>query len=158
MQKSFDTGNVGLKFAVFITVASLAVDLLSKNYYKDHALPQGSYFFGWLGFTFHQNFGLLGDLRLPYILLILLNIAAFAALAYGFFWAWKKRSNCEAIFLALILGGALGNLYDRVVHGYVFDWILLFKTSIINLADIWISLGVLGYLICLSTAGKKSTE
>ena len=31
----------------------------------------------------------------------------------------------EAIALALILGGALGNLYDRVIHGKVTDFILV---------------------------------
>ena len=31
----------------------------------------------------------------------------------------------EAIALSLILGGALGNLYDRVVHGHVVDFILV---------------------------------
>ncbi len=161
MQKSVDPGNV--KSALLleaVAAGALTLDLFTKIFFKSHALPQSSYFFGWLSFTIHQNFGLLGDLKLPYLALIAINVAAFAALAYGVYWAWNKKSTCQIVFLGLVLGGALGNLYDRLVHGYVFDWILLFNTSVINLADVWITLGVIGYLICLSTIkfGPKNTN
>lgn len=36
-----------------------------------------------------------------------------------------RSKKLEAIALALILGGAIGNLYDRVIHGKVTDFILL---------------------------------
>ncbi|HIQ53297.1 MAG: lipoprotein signal peptidase [Pseudomonadales bacterium] len=36
-----------------------------------------------------------------------------------------RARRMEAIALALILGGALGNLYDRVIHGKVTDFILV---------------------------------
>lgn len=46
---------------------------------------------------------------------------------------------------ALIIGGALGNLVDRVWHGYVVDYILFHLPSwsfaVFNLADIFISIG-----------------
>jgi len=161
MQKSFDPGNVKAALVLAaVSVASFALDLLAKIFFKNHALPHGSYLFGWLSFMVHQNFGLLGDVQLPFVVLIAINIAAFAALAYGLYWAWKKRSICQLVFLGLILGGALGNLYDRLIHGYVFDWIMLFKTSIINLADVWITLGIIGYLVCLSTSrpGPKNAD
>ena len=42
---------------------------------------------------------------------------------------WRARLNrdkwLEPVALALILGGALGNLYDRIVHGHVVDFILV---------------------------------
>ncbi len=152
MQKSLDSGNVRAALVLSaVSIVSLAADLLTKSFFKNHALPQGSYFFGWLSFSAHQNYGLLADIQLPFAILIVINVAAFAALAYGLYWSWNKRSICQMAFLGLVLGGALGNLYDRVVQGYVFDWILFFKTSVVNLADIWISLGIIGYLICLST-------
>lgn len=137
-------------------IVSLAADLLTKSFFKDHALPQGSYLFGWLSFSAHQNYGLLADIQLPFALLLAINIAAFAALAYGLYWSWNKKSIWQMAFLGLVLGGALGNLHDRLVQGYVFDWILLFRTSVVNLADIWITLGIVGYLICLSTTRHES--
>ncbi|MFA6447321.1 MAG: signal peptidase II [Patescibacteria group bacterium] len=156
MQKSLDSGNVRAALVLSaIGAVSLAADLLTKSFFKNHALLQGSYFFGWLSFTSHQNYGLLADIQLPFAILIAINAAAFAALAYGLYWSWNTRSIWQMAFLGLVLGGALGNLYDRLSQGYVFDWILLFKTSVVNLADIWITLGIIGYLICLSTTKHK---
>jgi signal peptidase II len=44
--------------------------------------------------------------------------------------------------LGLILGGALGNLVDRVVHHYVIDYLDLHFWPVFNLADIAITVGV----------------
>ena len=47
---------------------------------------------------------------------------------------------------ALIIGGALGNMADRIIHGAVVDFVSLHYAGyywyVFNLADIWISLGV----------------
>ena len=47
---------------------------------------------------------------------------------------------------ALIIGGALGNLADRIIHGAVVDFVSLHYAGyywyVFNLADIWISFGV----------------
>lgn len=52
---------------------------------------------------------------------------------------------------ALIIGGALGNVIDRVVYGAVVDFISLhaygYYWYVFNLADVWISLGVGLYLL-----------
>lgn len=57
----------------------------------------------------------------------------------------KKNNNFERTALALILGGALGNLYDRITYGYVIDFIHWYVGSyhwpIFNLADSAITLG-----------------
>ncbi|QKX17350.1 signal peptidase II [Microbulbifer sp. YPW1] len=62
---------------------------------------------------------------------------------------WLKRlpaaKRWEPIALALILGGALGNLWDRVVLGYVRDFISVYYGSwhfpVFNVADMAISVG-----------------
>jgi signal peptidase II len=52
--------------------------------------------------------------------------------------------------LALVLGGAIGNLIDRVLYGYVVDFVLLYWRSwsypAFNVADAAITLGVAGLL------------
>jgi signal peptidase II len=44
--------------------------------------------------------------------------------------------------MAFILGGSIGNLTDRVIHGYVIDYIDFIVWPVFNLADIMINLGV----------------
>jgi signal peptidase II len=56
------------------------------------------------------------------------------------------KEKLEGYALALILGGALGNLCDRVIHGYVIDFILFYyekwQFPAFNIADSAISIGV----------------
>ncbi len=57
-----------------------------------------------------------------------------------------EKNKQEALGLSLILGGAIGNLIDRIAHGYVTDFILLYYKNwqwpAFNLADSAICLGV----------------
>lgn len=64
----------------------------------------------------------------------------------------------EGLSLALILGGALGNLWDRLVQGYVTDFILLYYKDYppfptFNIADTAISVGV--FLFAIDMFRKK---
>ncbi len=64
------------------------------------------------------------------------------------FMMWKNN-NIKRYFLALVSGGALGNLYDRIVYTAVPDFIDFhfngFHWFVFNVADIFITVGV----ICL---------
>ncbi len=78
-----------------------------------------------------------------------------------YFWlgGLKGRKNLmEGLSLALILGGALGNLWDRLVQGYVTDFILLYYKDYppfptFNIADTAISVGV--FLFAIDMFRKK---
>lgn len=63
-------------------------------------------------------------------------------------WLWRERSRQDVFGLGLILGGALGNITDRVRLGYVVDYADLHIGDwrpflIFNLADAAITIGVL---------------
>jgi len=68
---------------------------------------------------------------------------------------WMRRLRAGetllAVALALIIGGALGNLYDRLVHGYVVDFLSFHWGQAyfpaFNLADVAITLGAIGLII-----------
>lgn len=72
-----------------------------------------------------------------------LLIAAFVAL-----WLWRERKRADAFALALVLGGAFGNILDRVRLGYVVDFLDLHFGDwhpflVFNVADAAITIGVL---------------
>ena len=52
------------------------------------------------------------------------------------------------ISLSLILAGGFGNLFDRVFLGHVVDFIAVtFNPYVFNLADVFITIGIVLYLI-----------
>ena len=63
------------------------------------------------------------------------------------FWLSKSETRFQASGLGLIIGGALGNIIDRVIHGAVFDFLdfhlFEYHFPAFNVADISISLGVI---------------
>ena len=70
-----------------------------------------------------------------------------------------KKNILIVIGLLLILGGAIGNLYDRISYGYVIDFVYLhiaeFYWPAFNVADSAISLGVLLFLYGSFKSYKK---
>lgn len=62
-------------------------------------------------------------------------------------WLWRERATWDIVALGLVLGGAVGNILDRVRFGYVVDFIHMFAGSfdfkyVFNVADAAISMGV----------------
>lgn len=61
-------------------------------------------------------------------------------------WLWRERSRFDVVALGLVLGGALGNIVDRVRFGYVVDFLHFFWKSwhfyVFNVADAAITVGV----------------
>jgi signal peptidase II len=61
-----------------------------------------------------------------------------------------KISKSTERWLAFIVGGALGNLIDRIRFGYVIDFITMkFWPTVFNVADMFIFFGSLGLLVTL---------
>lgn len=86
---------------------------------------------------------------------------AIAAIASLFIVYLLKKHHTEKLFslgLALVLGGALGNLYDRVTLGYVVDFLSFHVNDLywpaFNVADSAICIGV-GILLLDSFKSKK---
>ncbi len=80
----------------------------------------------------------------------LLGVALAATLALGI-WMWHARNRITVWGLGFIVGGALGNAYDRFAHGAVADFFLLHVDTqswgrinwyVFNVADVAIVAGV----------------
>jgi len=92
---------------------------------------------------------LTADSDLTRWLLVLLTaaIALFVAA-----WMWREKRRDDVIGLALVLGGAVGNIVDRVRFGFVVDFLDLHFGEIrpflvFNVADAAITIGVLLLLV-----------
>ena len=71
----------------------------------------------------------------------------------------KPKMNKWLVFaFACVIGGGIGNLIDRIVHGQVTDFFLIdlgfFKTGIFNMADVSVTMGALMVLF-LSISNRK---
>lgn len=86
--------------------------------------------------------GLLGT-----VLLGLFSAGAVAALGW---WMWNSHRKSLAIGLGLVIGGALGNLIDRLAYGAVADFFHFYAFGydwyVFNVADIAITFGVVALL------------
>lgn len=64
----------------------------------------------------------------------------------------RARSGFEYISFSCIVGGALGNIIDRITHGAVFDFLYFhygdYHFPVFNIADSFISIGAALYIIC----------
>lgn len=76
-------------------------------------------------------------------------------------WVRKFQGWWAAIFFGLIIGGALGNVYDRIVHGAVVDFLNMSccgynNPYAFNVADIWVFAGAIGLLIFADRLPKRA--
>ncbi|WP_158799690.1 signal peptidase II [Pedobacter sp. L105] len=86
---------------------------------------------------------------------IFLSLLPLIALSYGIYYLLRHPylPRLLAFGISFVIGGGLGNLYDRIVYGSVTDFMhvdfLLFKTGIFNLADVSIMVGMVMIIINL---------
>jgi signal peptidase II len=83
---------------------------------------------------------------------VFLNGLPMLALLFGLYFLFTKTdlAKINRFSLCCILGGGIGNIYDRLVYGSVTDFLhidfLLFQTGIFNLADVSIMFGTFLFL------------
>jgi signal peptidase II len=146
-------------FGLAVALVAAAIDQASK-YYLLHVydLPsRGQVAVApFLDFVFVRNYGISYGLFQQEGALgqwVLLGIKAAAVVLL---WVWLARAGhrLTALALGLIVGGALGNALDRLINGWVTDFVLFYVASgnwrfnwyVFNLADVAIVAGVVGLL------------
>ncbi len=138
-----------LYIAIFLLI--IALDQISKHLVTSHfSLGEGKCIIeGVLDFTYVQNrgaaFGLLQGAR---VFFIILTVVIFAALVIYLYKA-RLTSPLEKTALAFIAGGAIGNFIDRLVLGYVRDFIevTFIDFPVFNVADCFVCIGAGLYIL-----------
>lgn len=93
------------------------------------------------------------------IRIILLMILPGFAMAYGLYFLLTRTtmSRSTLVGLSFVLGGGIGNMYDRITYGSVTDFVhidfVLFQTGVFNMADVSIMLGM--FLILMQCFTKE---
>jgi len=106
---------------------------------------------GLVRLTYVQNrgaaFGILSDAGLPYQSLMFSVVSLLALLAIALYaWRMPVQSRLPQTALAMVMGGAVGNLLDRARLGYVIDYVDMYwgphHWPAFNVADSAITVGV----------------
>ncbi|MBI2475009.1 signal peptidase II [Candidatus Uhrbacteria bacterium] len=139
--------------ALIVFFDELIKSVAIKNFPEESYLASPKF----LEFAIHKNYGLAFDIpfRLEFVIIIsvILGIFLLRIVLKNIFL--KPRIAFSVI---LILLGASGNFYDRIVYGFTVDYIILFGKSAINFSDLIIILGVLSLLLLSSKKHLTNNE
>lgn len=162
---------IAYKFLPWLWFAVAFVIIIADQWTKNLALANLDYnqkevITSFFNITLRYNYGVAfsifdnidGGQRWP------LSALAFVVSIGLVFWIVKigRKPGFEVIGLSLILGGAIGNLYDRVLLGYVVDFIEVHYQHnywpAFNIADSAICVGAGLIILDAFTANKSETK
>ncbi len=89
--------------------------------------------------------------------LVALAVAA-AALVFALLRTTLAVSGAAQVGFGMMLGGALGNVVDRIAHGYVIDFFAFSRISIFNVGDAGIATGLVLVGIGALRANRRHRE
>ena len=151
------------KYIIFIFILFI-IDQISKiiimNNLKINSSIKIIKDFFYITYTKNQGaaFGILNGKT---IFIVLISLGVLAYLIFELFFH-KKRNLYLDIGNSLLIGGLIGNLFDRIYYGYVRDFldfiILDYDFAIFNIADIFIVVGAFIFFIGALLEGKNENS
>ncbi len=144
--------------ALAIGVVIIAADQMIKYFVNTGLKPVGevSVIDGLFKLVYVENrgvaFGMFKDMR--WIFVALTSVLLLIIIIYMF----KKRPSGKFFYICagLIIGGGIGNLIDRVIYGYVIDYLSVsFFPPVCNFADYCITIGVILLVIYIFFFSSK---
>ncbi len=150
---------------ILTIIASIALDLWSKHYMSEWLrLGQSKTIIpGFFSFTLVHNrgaaFGVGSGWSTPFFLGFSILALVFVV---GLFIQLKPHEKLSAIGLSMILGGAFGNIFDRIRMGYVVDFLDVYIKNhhwpVFNIADSLITVGAVFLGLDMILSKQKTTE
>jgi signal peptidase II len=143
-------------FFLIIFFDQLTKILVIKNFQLYESLSILPFF----NLTFIVNYGFaFGFLNNPSLNQIIVILVIFSIIAYFLYLLIKTQDQFFRFSLILVLSGAVGNFIDRVLHGFVIDFIDVYFGSYhwpaFNLADSSITLGFILIMFNILFLNKK---
>ncbi len=141
------------RFARILSIAAalFAVDWWTKHWVVHHfTLGESRRVFPWFYLTYVHNTGTaFGMFQGNNKALLLLACVILGVLLYAARGLSERAGLWGTIGVALVLGGALGNIYDRIHYGQVIDFLDFRVWPVFNVADSAISVGTASLMIGL---------
>lgn len=152
-----------------VAAAVLALDQLTKALVRE-LLPlhtNVNIVPGFVDFTHVRNtgaaFGIFNAADIPFKPAVMTGVALVALVAIaGYAWRSASRAPASRLGLVLILSGAVGNLIDRVMAGYVVDFVDVYWRNYhfwaFNVADSAITVGASLLVLDMLILGRHVSE
>lgn len=151
---------------LFVALVAVICDQLSKFWMLNYILseksvieifPSFNLVKAWntgVSFSMFNNGGTLGVWALSFLALMIV--------AFLVKWLYSEKNQWIQISLGMIIGGALGNVIDRVLHGAVFDFLDFYWKNAhwpaFNVADSFICIGAVLIIAHSLRDGSKKTK
>lgn len=149
------TATKRLLWFIEIALTTIAIDQLIKSVITGSTKLPIEIIPGYVQMILFKNEGIAFSIPLPTIVIVPLILLLI------FFGAWYLKKELDLTkplaltAVSLIIGGAIGNLIDRLRLGYVIDFISVWKFPVFNIADAAITIGI-GILILWYAAFEKA--
>lgn len=141
---------------MLVVIDQLTKFLVEKNMFLGDTIEVISNFFH---ITYVQNRGIaFGVFQGKINLISIATVLAIILLVGYFIKNFKSSSKLENFIFSLIISGAIGNMLDRIIRGYVVDMIDFrgIWSFVFNMADVYINIGVA--LMLLEIIFKKNKK
>lgn len=140
---------------IFITLIIIIFDVISKIFISNILILNKSITIipNFFYLTYTHNYG--GAWSIFDNSTLFITIVSFLIIIGIIYYLFKNKvtRKIEIVGYSLLLGGAIGNLIDRIVYGYVIDfldfYIFKYDFPIFNVADIGIVVGIILLLVSM---------
>ena len=139
-------------YFLLLIVVIFTFDRVTKNIIIKNYIDTTFYFNDFINLDLIWNIGIgFGLLSFNSLLIYNLTTAVIGVVVTILFYILVISGTLDKLIFSIIIGGALGNLYDRLIYKAVPDFIDLhyntFHWFTFNVADIFITLGVLAMIL-----------
>jgi lipoprotein signal peptidase len=121
-------------FFLFLTLILIVIDQLTKGLAAQ------------MGWSIFLNDKFAFSLPLPEIVMYSIYALVLAGMTWHLYSAWHRFSKLHRVAWAFVFAGGLSNIGERIVLGYVRDFIPI-ANGILNIADFYILIGLTLLLI-----------
>lgn len=138
-------------------IAWIIIDLVSKQIASDYLIEKISLIWNLVYLQYAENSWIAFSIALPF-LKILTPLLILGIIIYYFKYEKEQWSKIVDLAFGFILAWAIWNWLERVLNGFVIDFIGVKNFAIFNMADIFINIWVILYLYYLFFNTPKASD